>query len=86
MKLIREEIEKVEVLTEESNGKKNLFIKGVFLQAEQVNRNGRMYRMPVMEREVKRYTEQYVNKGVLLENLVIQMDLLLILIEFLIKL
>jgi hypothetical protein len=63
MKLIREEIEKVEVLTEESNGKKNLFIKGVFLQAEQVNRNGRMYRMPVMEREVKRYTDQYVNKG-----------------------
>jgi hypothetical protein len=63
MKLIREEIEKVEVLTEESNGKKNLYIKGVFLQAEQVNRNGRMYRMPVMEREVKRYTEQYVNKG-----------------------
>jgi len=63
MKLIREEIEKVEVLTESVNGKKNLFIKGDFLQAEQVNRNGRMYRMPVMEREVKRYTEQYVNKG-----------------------
>jgi len=63
MKLIREEIEKVEVLTENVNGKKNLFIKGVFLQAEQVNRNGRMYRMPVMEREVKRYTEQYVDKG-----------------------
>jgi len=63
MKLIREEIERVEVLTESVNGKKNLFIKGVFLQAEQVNRNGRMYRMPVMEREVKRYTEQYVNKG-----------------------
>ena len=63
MKLIREEIEKVEVLTEDVNGKKNLFIKGVFLQAEQVNRNGRMYRMPVMEREVKRYTEQYVDKG-----------------------
>ena len=63
MKLIREEIEKVEVLTESVNGKKNLFIKGVFLQAEQVNRNGRMYRMPVMEREVNRYTEQYVNKG-----------------------
>ena len=63
MKLIREEIEKVEVLTENVNGKKNLFIKGIFLQAEQVNRNGRVYRMPVMEREVKRYTEQYVNKG-----------------------
>ena len=63
MKLIREEIEKVEVLTEETNGKKNLFIKGIFLQAEQVNRNGRVYRMPVMEREVKRYSEQYVKKG-----------------------
>ena len=63
MKLITEEIEKVEVITESVNGKKNLFIKGIFLQAEQVNRNGRMYRMPVMEREVKRYTEQYVNKG-----------------------
>jgi hypothetical protein len=63
MKLITEEIEKVEVITESINGRKNLFIKGIFLQAEQVNRNGRMYRMPVMEREVKRYTEQYVNKG-----------------------
>ena len=63
MKLIREEIEKVEVITEESNGKKSLFIKGIFLQAEQVNRNGRVYRMPVMEREVNRYNEQYVQKG-----------------------
>ena len=63
MKLITEEIEKVEVITESIGGKKSLFIKGIFLQAEQVNRNGRMYRMPVMEREVKRYTEQYVNKG-----------------------
>jgi hypothetical protein len=63
MKLIREEIEKVEVLTEESDGKKSLFIKGIFLQAEQVNRNGRVYRMPVMEREVNRYNEQYVQKG-----------------------
>ena len=63
MKLIREEIEKVEVITESVNGKKNLFIKGIFLQAEQVNRNGRVYRMPVMEREVKRYNENYVQKG-----------------------
>jgi hypothetical protein len=63
MKLITEEIEKVEVITESVGGKKSLFIKGIFLQAEQVNRNGRVYRMPVMEREVKRYTEQYVDKG-----------------------
>ena len=63
MKLIREEIEKVEVITESVGGKKNLYIKGIFLQAEQVNRNGRVYRMPVMEREVKRYNENYVQKG-----------------------
>jgi hypothetical protein len=63
MKLIREEIERVEVLTEESNGKKNLFIKGIFLQSEQVNRNGRLYPGSIMEREVKRYNEQYVEKG-----------------------
>ena len=63
MKLIREEIEAVQVLTETVNGKKTLYIQGPFLQTEVVNRNGRMYRMPVMEREVRRYTEQYVNKG-----------------------
>jgi hypothetical protein len=63
MKLITEEIESVEVITEEKNGKKTLYIQGPFLQTEVVNRNGRMYRMPIMEREVKRYTEQYVNKG-----------------------
>ena len=63
MKLIREEIESVEVLTETVNGKKTLYIQGPFLQTEQPNRNNRVYRMPVMEREVKRYTEQYVNKG-----------------------
>jgi hypothetical protein len=63
MKLITEEIESVEVLTETVNGKKTLYIQGPFLQTEVVNRNGRMYRLPIMEREVKRYTEQYVNKG-----------------------
>jgi hypothetical protein len=63
MKLITEEIESVEVLTETVNGKKTLYIQGPFLQTEVVNRNGRMYRLPVMEREVKRYSEQYVNKG-----------------------
>ena len=63
MKLITEEIESVQVITEEKNGKRTLYIQGPFLQTEVVNRNGRMYRMPVMEREVKRYTEQYVDKG-----------------------
>ena len=63
MKLIREEIEKVEVLTEGTGKQQKLYIKGPFLQAECVNRNGRMYPMSVMEKEVRRYTEQYVNKG-----------------------
>ena len=63
MKLIREEIEKVEVITEGVGKEKKLYIKGPFLQAECVNRNGRMYPMSIMEKEVKRYSEQYVQKG-----------------------
>jgi hypothetical protein len=63
MKLITEEIESVEVLTETVNGKKTLYIVGPMLQCEKKNRNNRVYRRVVMEREVKRYTEQYVNKG-----------------------
>jgi len=63
MKLIREEIEKVEVLTEGTGKNQRLCIRGPFLQAECVNRNGRMYPLSIMEREVKRYTEQYINKG-----------------------
>lgn len=63
MKLIREEIEKVKLITESVNGKKRLYIEGVFLQSECVNRNGRMYPFQIMEREVKRYNENYVQKG-----------------------
>ena len=63
MKLITEEIEKVEVITEGKGANQKLYIQGPFLQAECVNRNGRMYPMSIMEREVKRYTEQYVNRG-----------------------
>ncbi len=63
MKLIREEIESVEILTETIGGKKNLFIKGVFLQSEMVNRNGRLYPFNIMEKEVNRYNKDYVEKG-----------------------
>jgi hypothetical protein len=63
MKLIREEIEKVEVLTEGTGKNQKLYITGPFLQSECVNRNGRMYPFSIMEREVKRYNEQYVQKG-----------------------
>ena len=63
MILIREEIEAVEVITESRGGKKTLYIKGPFLQTETVNRNQRVYRLPVMQKEVKRYTESYIRKG-----------------------
>ena len=63
MKLIREEIEQVEVIVESRNGKKNLFIEGVFLQGEIKNRNGRMYPMSTLAREVGRYNENFVQKG-----------------------
>jgi len=63
MKLIREEIEKVEVLVEGTGKSQKLFIKGPFLQAECVNRNGRMYPESVMDREVQRYCENYIDKS-----------------------
>ena len=63
MKLITEEIEQVEVIVENRNGKKNLFIEGVFLQGEIKNRNGRMYPMQTLAREVGRYNENFVEIG-----------------------
>jgi CRISPR-associated DxTHG motif protein len=63
MKLIREEIEQVEIIGEQRNGKKNLYIEGVFLQGNIANRNKRMYDAGLLEREVKRYNENFVNKG-----------------------
>ena len=63
MKLITEEIDQVEVIVEERNGKKNLFIEGIFLQGEIKNRNGRMYPMETLGREVQRYNENFVAKG-----------------------
>ena len=63
MKLITEEIQKVEFITEKVGNKKNLYIEGIFLQGDICNRNGRMYPMETLSREVKRYTESFINKG-----------------------
>tara|TARA_B100001175_G_scaffold36488_1_gene26605 strand:+ start:610 stop:1254 length:645 start_codon:yes stop_codon:yes gene_type:complete len=60
MKLIRETIENVEVITEGTGADKKLYIEGVFLQSEIKNRNGRMYPFSVLEKEVNRYNEEYV--------------------------
>ena len=63
MKLITEQIEPVEILTEEKDGKKSTFINGVFLQTEISNRNGRMYKYETMEREVGKYNEEFIKRG-----------------------
>jgi len=64
MKLITEMIEDVQYLIEEDgDGKKNHFIQGVFMQAEQKNRNGRVYKRGILENEVKRYNESFVRKN-----------------------
>jgi hypothetical protein len=61
MKLIRESVENVKYLTEESaDGKKNLFIEGTFLVGDAVNRNNRMYKMDTLRKEVSRYNEEYI--------------------------
>ena len=63
MKLIREEIESVEFLVEQKNGKKSMYIEGVFLQGNIKNRNGRMYPMETLRREVSRYSENHIQSG-----------------------
>ena len=64
MKLISEHIEDVEYITEEKdNGEKTYKIKGVFMQSEVKNRNGRVYPFPVLQKEVNRYNKDYVNEN-----------------------
>jgi hypothetical protein len=65
MKLVTELIESVDVRIQidEETKQKSHFIEGVFLQAEMKNRNGRMYPMSTMQKEVNRYNEQYIQKN-----------------------
>ena len=64
MKLITELNESIKYVTEKTeSGKKTMYIEGVFLQSEIKNRNGRVYPKAVLEREVNRYNEQFVQKG-----------------------
>ena len=63
MKLIREEIESVDVIVESRGGKKSLYIEGVFLQGGIKNRNGRMYPVETLAKEVNRYNENFTGKG-----------------------
>ncbi len=63
MKLITEEISSVKFITEGKGAKKKMYIEGVFLQGEIKNRNGRMYPVTTLAKEVGRYNESFVNKG-----------------------
>ena len=63
MFLISEQIsDEVQLITEEKNGKKEQYIEGVFLQAGIKNRNGRIYPIETMKKEVNRYIKEFVNK------------------------
>ncbi|NDH49568.1 MAG: primosomal protein, partial [Proteobacteria bacterium] len=63
MKLITEEVTNVKIITEGKGDNKKLYIEGVFLQGEIKNRNGRMYPIDTLKREVERYNESFVQKG-----------------------
>ena len=63
MKLITEQNNDIEVLTEDKDGKSATYIKGIFLQTEITNRNGRMYRFDSMNREVSKYNEEFIQRG-----------------------
>lgn len=62
MKLISEEVSNAEYLVEETNGKKDYKIRGVFLQSNVKNRNGRVYQKEILEKEVARYNKEFINK------------------------
>ena len=63
MKLITEEISSVKFITEGKGAKKRMYIEGVFLQGNLKNRNGRMYPVNTLAKEVGRYSESFINKG-----------------------
>jgi hypothetical protein len=64
MRLITELNETVSFVTEDrEDGKKDMFIEGIFMQADIANRNGRMYPFSVLNKETERYNEEYVKKG-----------------------
>jgi len=64
MKLITELTEDIKYLKEDvGNGDRNYFIEGIFMQADQKNRNGRIYPQPILVKECKRYINEYVDKG-----------------------
>ena len=62
MRLISEEVQNAEYIVEDNNGKKDYKIRGIFLQAEIRNKNGRVYEKSILEKEVNRYNREFINK------------------------
>ncbi len=62
MKLITEVTEDIQYISEEKNGKRNLYIEGVFLQSNLTNRNNRTYPKEIMRKEVDRYRTEQIDK------------------------
>jgi len=63
MKLIREEVNDVQYIKEENNGQKEYKIRGIFLQSDMKNKNGRVYPYETLMREVARYNKEFINKN-----------------------
>jgi len=63
MKLITEEVSDIKFITEGKGANKKMYIEGVFLQGEMKNRNGRVYPINTLSREVGRYNESFIQKG-----------------------
>ena len=63
MKLITEEVSDVKFITEGKGSTKKMYIEGIFLQGDICNRNGRMYPLQTLSKEVKRYNENFITKG-----------------------
>ena len=64
MKLICEVNEDIQYDLEEAEGQpKKYFLEGIFMQADQKNRNGRLYPKSILAKEVKRYSEKYIKSN-----------------------
>ena len=63
MKLITEEISNAEYIVEEKNGKKNYAIKGILMQSDVKNKNGRIYPKEILQKEVARYNREFIQKN-----------------------
>ena len=63
MKLITEEVQKVEFIVEGTGSSKRMFIEGIYLQGNTRNRNGREYPVDILDREVRRYNESFIQRG-----------------------